>query len=75
MLRTGVINYVTVDAAGLRGASRLYRNKILSIKPVNVTSFRIVFMFVITKLTSCMYAQSYHNHNDIRVEDINFMAF
>ena len=49
MLRTVDINYVTVDAAGLRGASRLCRNRILSIKPVNVTSFRIVFMFAITK--------------------------
>ena len=49
MLRTGGINYVTVDAAGLRGASRLRGNRILSIKPVNVTSFRILFMFAITK--------------------------
>jgi hypothetical protein len=42
MLRTGDINYVTVDAAGLIGASERHRNRILSIKPVNVISFRIV---------------------------------
>jgi len=48
MLRRGDINYFTVDAVGLRGASHLYRNRILSIKTVNVT-FRIDFMFATTK--------------------------
>jgi len=49
MLRRGDINYFTVDAAGFRRSSHLYRNRILSIKSVNVTSFRIDFMFATTE--------------------------
>jgi hypothetical protein len=49
MLRIGDIHHITVDAAGLIGASQRYRNRIVAIKPVNVTSFQIVIMCAITK--------------------------